>query len=63
MTASSLRHRLTPNSDQPSRKELVIAFVGLAAIVVAVFAGEVAERVRDTETNRTPYSTFRTFDV
>jgi hypothetical protein len=64
MTPSSLRRRLTRNSEQPSRKELIIALVGLAAIIVAVLAGEVAERVRDTETNSTPYSElFSTYDV
>ena len=64
MTASSLRRRLTPASEQPSRKELAIAFLGASAILIAIVAGEAAERARDTETNRTPYSEmFSTFDV
>ena len=57
MTASSLRRRLTQDSEQPSRKELTIALAGLSAILAAILAVEVAERVRDTETNSTiPYS-------
>ena len=63
MTIASLR-RSSFTNEPPARREFTIAVVTLYAIIVTLLAGELINRVGDTETkSTTPHSGFRTYDV